>query len=153
MTSDSELFAALVAHDQVRGAVVNVSLRRTRKKNGATMQSAGPRGAHKWSASLRMHAAVQSRFVYRALATQLRALPVVATRFVLMGVLWLTWQLQSLGTAASSPARVDAVKWLERRPPVRQTGRDLEELHYVVVDAATFAAVVFTLSQINIICT
>ena len=38
--------------------------------------------------------------VDRALATQHRALPVVATRFVLMGVLWATWQLQSLGTAA-----------------------------------------------------
>ena len=52
-------------------------------------------------------------------------------------------ELQSLGTAASSPARVGNVKWLGGRPPVRQTGRGLAELHCVVVDAATFAAVVF----------
>ena len=67
----------------------------------------------------------------------------VATRFVLMGVLRASRQLQSLGTAASSPSRVGAVKWLGGRPLVRQTARDFAELHYVVVDAATFAAVVF----------
>ena len=60
-----------------------------------------------------------------------------------MGILWVTWQLQSLGTAASSLVRVGAVKWLGGRPLVRQTGRDLPELHYVVVDAATWATVVF----------
>ena len=56
-------------------------------------------------------AAVPSRLVDGALATQHHALPVV-TRFVFMGVLWVTWQLQSLGTAAPSPARVGTVKWL-----------------------------------------
>ena len=65
--------------------------------------------------------AVLSRLVDRALATQHHALPVVATRFVLMGVLWVTWQLQPLRTAASSPARFGAVKWLGGRLPVRQT--------------------------------
>ena len=79
-------------------------------------------------------AAALSRLVDRALATQHLAVPVVAPRFVLMGVLWVTWQLQSLGTAASSLARVGTVKWLGGRPPVRQTGRDLAELHCVVFD-------------------
>ena len=74
-------------------------------------------------------AAGLSRLVDRALATQHHALPVVATRFVLMRVLWVTWQLQSLGTAASSLARVGAVKWLEGRLLVEQIGRDLAELH------------------------
>ena len=73
-------------------------------------------------------AAVLSRLVNRALATQHHALFGVATRFVLMGVLWVTWQLLSLGTAASSLARVGAVKWLGGRPLVRQTGRELAEL-------------------------
>ena len=81
--------------------------------------------------------------VDRTLATQHHALPVVATRFVLMGVLWVAWQLQSPDTAAPSSAQVDAVKWLGGRPLVRQTGRGLAELHHVVVDAATCAAVVF----------
>ena len=106
------------------------------------MQSRGLRGADKWSTSLRMHAvkkaAVLSHLVGLALATQHHTLPVV-TRFVFMGVLWVTWQLQSLGTAASSPAR-GTVKWLGGRPPVRQTGRDVAELHYVV-DAAMCAVV------------
>ena len=35
-------------------------------------------------------AAVLSRLVDRALATKHHAVPVVATRFVLMGVLWVT---------------------------------------------------------------
>ena len=70
------------------------------------------------------------------MATQHHALFVVATLFALIGVLW-------VGTAASSPARVGAVKWLGGRHLVRQTGRDLAELHHVVVDAATCAAVVF----------
>ena len=74
-------------------------------------------------------AAVLSRLVDRTLVTQNHALPVVATRIVLMGVLWVTWKLQSLGAAASSPARVSAVKWLGGLPVVRQTGRYLVELH------------------------
>ena len=54
-------------------------------------------------------AAVLSRLVDRALATQHHALLVVATQCVLMGVLWVTWQLQSLGTAASFLAQAGAV--------------------------------------------
>ena len=50
------------------------------------MQSPGLRGAQKWLASIANarceEAAVLSRLVDRALATQHHALPVVATRFV-----------------------------------------------------------------------
>ena len=70
---------------------------------------------------------VLSRLVDRALATQHHALPVVGSRILLMSVLWVTWQLQSHGTAASSPARVGAVKWLGGPPLVKRTGRDLAE--------------------------
>ena len=112
------------------------------------MQSPGLRKARKWSASLRMRAVKRPQF-YRAWWTErwrrntTHALPGVATRFVLMGVLWVTWQLQLLGTAASFPARVGVAKWLGGRPPVRQTGRDLAELHSVVVDGITCAEDVF----------
>ena len=124
------------------GSVVNVSPRRTRKRSHhAKPRSEGSRQMVDLIADARCEkAAVLSHLVDRALATQHHALPVV-TRFVFMGVLWVTWQLQSLGTAASSPAQ-GTVKWLGGRPPVRQTGRDVAELHYVV-DAAVCAAVVF----------
>ena len=63
MTTDSELCEALVAHDQVSGAVVNVAPRQTRKRS----HNAKPKtqGAHTWSASLRMHAVKRPQF-YRA---------------------------------------------------------------------------------------
>ena len=143
MTSDGELCEAFVAHDQVSGAVVNVSPRRTRSHHAKTRSEGSPQMVGLMADARCEEAAVLSRLVDRALATQQHALLVVATRFLLMGVLWVTWQLQSLGTAASSPARVGAVKWLGGRPLVRQTGRDLAELHYVVVDATTCTAVVF----------
>ena len=139
MTFDVELCEAVVARDQVSGAVVNVSLRHTRKRS----HHAEPPMVGIIADARCEDAGVPSRLMDRALATQRHALRVVATRFALMSVLWVTWQLQSLGTAASLLARVGAVKWLDGRLPVRQTGRDFAELHYVVVDAATCAAVVF----------
>ena len=124
MTSDGELCESLVAHDQVSGAVVNVAPRHTRKRShhAKPRSEGGPQMVGFIADALREEAAVQSRLVDRALATQLHAFLLVATRFVLMGVLWMTWQLQSLGTAASSLARVGAVKWLGGRLLVRQLG-------------------------------
>ena len=89
------------------------------------MESPGLRRAHNWSASFRVHAVKRPQRWRRnttlSLWWQLDC--------VLMGVLWATWKLQPLGTEASSLPRVAAVKWLGGRPLVRQTERDLVELH------------------------
>ena len=109
---------------------MNVAPRQTRKRSHhAKPRSEGGRQIAGLIADARYEeAAVLSRLVDRALATQHHALLVVGTRFELVLVPWVTWQLQSLGTPASSPARVGIVRWLGGRPPVRQTGRDQEVL-------------------------
>ena len=66
------------------------------------MQSPGVREADKWSASVRMQEVKGPQF-YRAWWTE-RGPPFGGN------VLWVTWQLQSLGTLASSPGPGGAVK-------------------------------------------
>ena len=111
------------------------------------MQSPGLRRAHKSSVHCGCceEAAVPSHLVDRALTTQHHVFLVEASRFVLMGVLWVIWHMAAAVTwhRVIFLARIGAMKSSGGRFLVRQIGRNPAEFRYFVADAATCAAVVF----------
>ena len=98
-----------MAHDEDSGAVVNVAPRQTRRRSHHAKPGSdgSPQMVNLIADARCEEAASPSRLVHRALATHHHALPVVATRFVLMGVLWVTWQPQSLGAATCAAVVFD----------------------------------------------
>ena len=86
---------------------------------------------------------VLASLVEPALAASGTERPEATSRFLLIGVLLVSWVLQPLGTAANSDARVGAVKWLGTFHPKRQYARELAEVHYIALDAAICTATAF----------